>query len=107
MEAKRIYLTNDNNRLGCDAFLQIHFAPLHGITESQLSQVFVVNANGTDRFLKMVSMIRIPFEQISSVMTLPASGKESDVWKEEWKKTYPSTNDITMMAVYMYKGLDE
>lgn len=107
MEAKRLLLKNDNNRLHCLAFTQLHFAPPVAIRESDLSQVYVVNVDNGEVFLKMVDLVRVPFEHISSVHTIPAAGKQSDEWKKDWLKLYPSTNANTMMAVYMYQRLTD
>ncbi len=103
---KPLYLNNDNNRLRCDAFIQLHFAPMKQITESDFSQTYVLKVDNEDVFVRMVDMVRIPFDQVGSVLTLPASGKESAEWRKDWLKTYPTTNANTMMAVYMYKRID-
>jgi hypothetical protein len=107
MEPKRIYLKNDNNRLQCEAFLQIHFAPESRLTEKDLSNTFVVDVGGVDTFLQMVDFMRVPFDQVSSLMTLPSTGMESDVWKQKWLEDFPNTQPGTMMAVYMYKKLKD
>lgn len=103
---KPLYLNNDNNRLHCDAFLQLHFAPVRRITESDYSQTYLIKVNEEDVLVRMVDMVRIPFDQVGSVITLPATGKESEQWRKDWLKTYPTTNENTMMAVYMYKRID-
>lgn len=107
MEAKKLFLANDNNRLQCDAFTQVHFAPEQPIRESDMSRLYVVRINDVDVFLQMVDLIRIPFKNIGSLVTLPASGKESAEWKRDFLKLYPSTTDETPMAVYMYRKLKD
>lgn len=103
MQQKRLFLQNDNNKLACNCFLQIHFAPPRRIAESELSQVYVTDHDGKDIILEMADMIRLPFSQLGNVFTLPATGKESDAWQADWKKQYPLTEDNTAMAVYMYR----
>lgn len=103
MNPKRLVLQNDNNKLACSCFLQIHFAPPRRISESELSQVYEVDYNGDILLVEMAGMVRMPFSSISSVFTLPATGKESEQWRKEWNKQYPSTTDATSMAVYMYR----
>ena len=105
MEPKRLYLNNDNNRLLCEAFLQLHFCPPKPVTESDLSQVYIVPVDGEEIYIQMTGLIRVPFDQISSLMTIPAAGLESFEWKKRWLETYPATNDNTMMAVYMYRRI--
>jgi len=103
MNPKKLFLQNDNNKLACNCFLQIHFAPPRRVAESEMSQVYSIEYNGENLLLEMAGMIRLPFSSIGSVFTLPATGKESQQWSKEWKDQYPSTTDATSMAVYMYR----
>jgi hypothetical protein len=103
METKELKLENLNNCLACDAFIIIHFAPKDPVPEKALERMYRVNNEGTIFEVKIVDMLRIEFAGISSLMTLPATGLESQEWKMQWLKKYPDTHARSLMAVYFYK----
>ncbi len=99
-------LANDNNKLACNGFIQLHFAPPQGtVHEKDFDKLYVVNQNDENIFVKLVSFARIPFDLIGTVLTIPATGVESDVWREKWLQKYQDTKPETEMAVYCYQRM--
>lgn len=108
MEAKPLTLTNENNRLNCDGFIQIHFAPAHGsVRESDFDKIYSVNHDGAQLFLKLIDFKRTTFENIGSVYTIPSTGMTGDAWAKQWLKKYPKTKPDTEMAIYCYQRLKD
>lgn len=110
---KQLKIENDNNKLQCEGFLQIHFAPpVNGfdpsgqfkiaIKEESFNTTYMINVNGEDIFVKLDCFTRIKFWQISSIYTIPGYGVDSFDFKKMFKEKYPNTNDETQMAVYCY-----
>ena len=103
MEAKLLNIPNHNNCLACDAFLQINFAPEGSIPESSMEKIYFVKHEGNEMYLKLIDMLRISFSNITSTITLPATGKEAHEWREWWLQNNPDTKADTKMAVYYFK----
>jgi hypothetical protein len=99
-------LRNDNNKLACDAFLVIQFAPIGPVKDSDLYSTHLVKTKDGDIYCQLVDFLRLPFSKISSLITLPAAGVESREWCKKWKEKYPSTTDDTEMGVYYYKRVN-
>jgi len=103
MQAQPLNLLNDNNKLACEGFNQIHFAPPHfAIKESDFEKIYCIKKDGEEIFVKLVDFLRIEFQHIGSVFTIPAAGMQSDEWAKEWVKKYPKTKPDTEMAIYSY-----
>lgn len=99
---KELKIDNDNNKLQCNGFLQVHFAPPAPISEEKFNITYLINTDGASIFVKLDSFIRIRFWQISSIYTIPGYGIDSFDFKKQFKEKYPKTNDETEMAVYCY-----
>ena len=103
METKKLKISNDNNKLACSGFLQIHFAPDHGsVKEEDFGRTYLVQHDGKSILVKMVDFARIRFDRIGSILTIPATGKDWKAWREDWLKKYPRTRPDTEMGVYCY-----
>ncbi len=102
MEATKIEIPNENNKLHCNAFVQIDRAPGQW-SESKFNQLFCICVDNEERIYKMVDLIRIRFADIGSAFTIPASGMTSFGWKYKYKLEHPNTTDETKMAVYFFK----
>ena len=103
MEAKELKLPNYNNCLACDAFIQIHFAPDKPVMETDLDRLYHVKHEDQDIYMQLVDLQRIPFKNIESIITFPATALEAHDWKACWLEKYPETKPDTMMCVYYYK----
>ena len=102
--AQSLRLENENNKLLCQGFVQIHFAPAPGtVKEKDFEKLYVVRKDGEDIFLKLESFVRVPFSHIGSIATIPATGLDSFTWAKQWMEKYPKTNMDTEMAVYCYQ----
>ncbi len=102
-EAKEMKIPNLNNCLACDAFIQINIAPASLIPESSMNKLYYVNHEGQDIYMRLIDILRIDFAEISSLMTLPATGMESHEWRDDWLAKYPDTKADTKMCIYYYK----
>jgi hypothetical protein len=100
-------LKNDNNKLACQAFVVIQFAPQGSVRDSDLYNTYLVKTAAGDIYCQLVDFIRIPFSKISSLITLPAAGIESREWCKKWKEKYPSTTADTEMGVYCYMRVNK
>lgn len=99
-------LANDNNRLNCFGFIQIHLAPpKESVKAEDFQRVFYVKDGDNELYVKLVDFARVKFSDIGSVLTIPASGFESHVWKQMWLQRYPQTTNDTELAVYCYQRL--
>lgn len=108
MQPQPIKITNQNNKLDCYGFVQIHFAPPHGtIREHDFQKIYFVRHNQQDIFLQLVDFLRVPFKDVSTVFTVPATGMQADDWRRDWVEKYPQTDDTTEMAIYCYVRIDK
>ncbi len=104
--ARPLKITNENNKLCCTGFIQIHFAPPEGtVLEKDFEQIYVIKKDDEDVFVKLVGFARVHFQFIGTVVTITACGLESDDWKKMWLEKYPETKPETEMAVYCYQRL--
>lgn len=96
-------IKNENNKLACSGFLQIHFAPERGtVREKDFDQLFVVTHEEKDVLVKCIDFVRIRFDNISNVLTIPACGMLHADWQKAWLEKFPQTKPETEMAVYSY-----
>lgn len=102
MESVKLAIENENNKLQCNAFVQIGPAP-GTFRESSFDKLYCISTNNEDRFYKLVDFIRIDFKDIGSAFTIPASGFESVAWKFQYKRSHPEVNDDSKMAVYFFQ----
>ena len=103
-EPRSLTLANDNNKLLCNGFIQIHFAPEEGsIREGDFNRVYQVKVADEMIEVKLVDFTRLLFEQIGTILTIPATGLTAEAWKVQWLKKYPATVWYTKMAVYCYE----
>lgn len=102
MEATKLAIANENNKLHCTAFVQIGPAP-GSFTEKSFDKIYSIRVDDEDRYYKLVDFIRIDFKDIGSVFTIPAAGVESYAWKFLYKNDHPETTDDTKMALYFFQ----
>ena len=102
-EAKELKLQNSNNRLACDAFLQIGLAPAEPLIEADFNKLYKCNNDGKEFYFKLVDLMKLEFKNIGGIITLPSTGLEAHEWRKQWKERYPDTTDNTMLCVYYYK----
>jgi hypothetical protein len=110
-------IENANNKLACNFFSHIHFAPrksgyrnigqesklLPGdITEDTFNKVFLIKNNDTEVLVQLHDFRRLTFQEISSSDTLLASGMMQNEWKSKFITKYPHVNNETEMAIYFY-----
>lgn len=108
VNAKELKLKNDNNILGCNIFMQIHFAPKEPIPESVLmSQLYYVPEDSSGIaggfFCKLIDLHRFTFKQLTNQLTFLSNGINAVKWQKQWLARYPETKDTTMMAAYYYE----
>lgn len=114
LNAKKLVIENENNKLEQSSFIQIHFAPSAelkliggvwrpGFTRLEYENVvYFIDNNGQQIFVKLDFFDRIKFKDISNQYTKICSGVNAYWWKGAFKLRYPTTNDDTDMAVYYY-----
>ena len=101
---KELKIANNNNKLFCDAFIEIHFAPpRETITAKDFEKIYVVQKGEESIFVQLTSFTRVEFRNLSSILTMPAMAMESHEWRAYWLNKYPNTKADTEMAVYCYK----
>jgi hypothetical protein len=102
MEAVKIEIPNENNKLHCNAFVQI--GPEPGVwKESSFDRLYSIRVGDEDRFYKLVDFIRIRFIDVGSAFTIPACGLESQAWRHQYNRDHPDTTNETKMAIYFFK----
>lgn len=103
MVATQLKIANENNKLNCPGFIQIHFAPKAPIRESELERIYEINTAEGNILVKVVDILRIRFHNIGNLFTIPATGMEYLEWQRDWQRKYPQTKKDTEMAIYCYK----
>ena len=56
--------------------------------ESDLERIYYIKHEDEDIFMQPVDMLRVPFKEILSTMTLPATALEAHEWKAWWLEKY-------------------
>jgi hypothetical protein len=102
MKATQLDIPNENNKLHCNAFVQIGPEP-GTFTDKSFQKLYCIRVNDEDRFYKLLDFIRIPFADIGSAFTIPATGMTSFAWKWQYKRDHPGTTNETKMAIYFFK----
>jgi hypothetical protein len=95
-------LSNDNNMLSLDVFMQIDLAPDNPVPESILMNTLFYSRQ-FDIFCKCVDLHRFEFQQITNHFTLLACGISAVEWRKLWMEKHPEIKPKTMMAVYYYQ----
>ena len=110
---KELQIENSNNKLQCQGFVHISFAPpvsyfdrqgnyVVPIKESSFDQVYLIKHEEKEIFVKLINFTRLKFWQISCVDTIAGYGLDSFDWKKQFKEKYPDCDEETEMAVYCY-----
>lgn len=103
MQATTIDIPNDNNKLYCNAFVQIGPA-LGPVTSAVFEKIYAVKVGEGDiRYYQLLDFVRLRFQQISSADTIPATGLEAHEWKARYKEQHPDITDDTVLTVYYFK----
>ena len=106
MQTKKLSIPNENNKLLCDGFVHIQFAPPHEtVREADFNEVYEIDVDETVARFQLVDFLRLPFNSIGSAFTVPATGMRSDEWRDKWIERYPKTERDTELAVYCYKKI--
>lgn len=100
---RTLAITNENNKLGCDAFIVINLAPSGPVHEKDMERLYSVKHNDDLVIVQLVDILRLPLSAVNTTMTLPASGKAWHEWIKDWRLKNPNTTPETCMAVYYYK----
>jgi len=100
---KELDIPNENNKLLCNAFVQIGPEPVRPFREKMFDRIYSIKVGDESRFYKLVDFIRLPFKDIGSAFTIPAAGLESFAWRVQYKQKNPDVEDDTRMAVYFFK----
>ena len=111
--AKTLVVENENNKLNCNGFTVIHFAPPehyiddnfkhhHAILEEDYDRVYLIKNGDENIYVKLTGFLRLPFKYIGDVFTVPATGMGMQEWIAAWIKKYPKTDNETKMAIYTY-----
>lgn len=106
MDPKRLVLENGNNCLALDVFLQINVAPPRSRLphyEQIADQLYVVEHEGNQVFVRLIEIWFLKFREISSIDTLMVSGLRSGEWKLRFLEKHPETTEESEMAIYCYK----
>ena len=104
-EIKSFRLVNQNNKLLCQAFVVINFAPKDPLTSKDMLQVFSIQYDGGNFLAHLVNVIEKTFLEINDCYTLPATGMREGEWRRDWMRKNPDTTDDTKLAVYYYQKL--
>lgn len=100
LNPKKLHLENYNNKLQCDAFVEINFAPKTKFETKHTLQPYVL-PNGA--IVKLIDVYLIKFDALTDVYTLPAMGMRAGEFWRWWWQSYPDTTEDTMMGIYFYK----
>ncbi len=96
-------IDNENNKLACDVFTVIHFAPpvqdnqlVHG---HMLGKRYLVN---NEFEVELLHYEMMPLIHLESVHTLACSGLLVLDWQVKFITRFPKTDHLTKMAIYCY-----
>lgn len=102
MNATKIEIANENNKLHCDAFVQIGPEP-GKLTDAAFEKVYAIDVDGETRFYKLADYYRLRFIDVGSCFTIPACGLESHEWRARERQNNLNLTDDTKMAIYYFK----
>lgn len=104
----QLKMLNVNNRLNCDGFIQLGMAPPHEtIREKDFEKIYHIRFDGKEIFVVLVDFLRLKFDQVSDIFTIPAEGINAAEWKNKFLKSHPSASKETEIAVYCWKKVDD
>ena len=102
------YDTNFNNKLTCESFVHITFAPVNLIPEHLLEQPMLITVADNDS-LKIevitLDLCRLKLKDLRSHHTLPSHGMLCYEFIDWWRIKYPNSSEETDMAIYYHKQL--
>jgi len=103
--------TNFNNKLACPIMQHVDLAPYAGIKESLMesSVVEIRTADGSypPSQWKLFDLLRLESDQLAGVITYPSHGMDSSDFFQWLVKAYAGKKDITKLAVFFYKKLED
>lgn len=101
---KKLVVPNENNKLACQIFTVIHFAPPDAvmINEPLIGNRYVVETDDGSRIVELVHFERMPVIHLDSFHTIAACGCTVDVWRKNFHEKYANTNHETKIAIYCY-----
>lgn len=105
--AKQLQLENRNNKFLCDAFIDINFAPKYDtiLKAARFNTMYLI-MDGSESFLvELVDYATFKFSNVSTLVTIAATGLEQADWAIEWLQKYPATTMDTLLAAYCYKRI--
>lgn len=107
MQPKQLNITNENNKLQCDCFFVLDFAPpKETLREEHFEKTYLVKHDGKDIYMQLQHFWRIPFAKMSSLYTIPATGIGVIEWQQMWLNKNPKTTEDTEIGIYCYKKIN-
>jgi hypothetical protein len=97
---KPLPLQNLNNKLLCQAFVEINLAPKEKFEEKHRQLRFVL-PNGA--IVQLLDVQVLSYQAISDIYTIPATGMQEGDFRRWWEKSNPGVTDDTLMGIYYYR----
>jgi hypothetical protein len=100
------FATNYNGKLACQSFIHVDIAPRGSVPQTLLDQtVFEIITKDNSHppvLVKLYDMARLPFNNLTNVLTWPSHGMTSHDFKKWFSRQAKETKADTGMAIYFY-----
>lgn len=101
--------TNFNNKLGCEVFLHISFAPPSPLPESHIKNTLIEIRTADESFppvtVELIDICRVPLGNIHSMASLASHAMDYHEFYNWFCDQYPLAGCNTPVAVYYYKKI--
>ncbi len=101
--------SNINGKLHCNVMLHISAAPGTGIRESAVESTVIEIITDDDSYppseWKLADICRLPLGDLQNFFTYASHGIDFYDFYRQYKRTYPSADAATPMAVYFYQKI--
>ncbi len=101
---KELPIENENNKLQCNVFFEINFAPTAAqpLLDWHFEKDYLIKIDDHLKTVNLVNFWRVPFKNMHDWVTIAATGLPAPQWKFAWKELHPETTDETQMGIYCY-----
>jgi hypothetical protein len=102
---KITFKTNYNNKLDCICFIHIAAAPMMGIPESQMNQVYLIDTEDGShpgKTFTLIDFARIPLKNLRNMYTRPSHAVDADEFILSYVAANPGVLLETEVAIYFY-----
>jgi hypothetical protein len=100
----KLVVPNDNNKLACNLFSVINYAPKRLIGKEEFGNVYEIKQDdGSCVYVHCIKIQRLSFIGIADENTMPATGMDEFTFKAQWMEKHPDTVHTTPMAIYYYQ----